>query len=108
MEVLPSEGSGVVVVAITKGRPVFWQTWWFLLGICGRISPTNGNGCYFASAMNRLTRQLRPGDSKKDSAERTRIAQELHDTLLQDFLSASMHFTWQTISWRTMHRPKRK
>src|SRR6266849_4389431 len=31
MDVLPSTGGGVIALAITKGRPVFWQTWWFLL-----------------------------------------------------------------------------
>jgi PAS domain S-box-containing protein len=29
--VLPSTGHGVVAVAVVQGRPVFWQTWWFLL-----------------------------------------------------------------------------
>jgi len=28
---LPSPGHGVVAVAVVKGRPVFWQTLWFLL-----------------------------------------------------------------------------
>src|SRR5262249_35749037 len=44
-------------------------------------------------------------------AERTRIAQELHDTLLQGFLSASMHVDVATDSvpegspaWRTLTR----
>ena len=27
---LPAAGHGVVAVAIVDGRPVFWQTWWFL------------------------------------------------------------------------------
>src|SRR5262249_53564710 len=31
MAALPSEGAGVLAVRITRGRPVFWQTWWFLL-----------------------------------------------------------------------------
>jgi PAS domain S-box-containing protein len=30
-DVLPSTGHRVVAVAVVKGRPVFWQTWWFLL-----------------------------------------------------------------------------
>jgi PAS domain S-box-containing protein len=30
-DVLPSTGHGVVAVAVVKGRPVFWQTWWFLV-----------------------------------------------------------------------------
>src|SRR5215470_7469823 len=32
MDWLPSKGDGVVAVAVVKGRPVFWQTWWFRLG----------------------------------------------------------------------------
>src|SRR5882724_11545002 len=87
MEVLPSEGSGVVVVAITKGRPVFWQTWWFLLGIAAAFALMGM--MLFRVRMNRLTRQLSLRLEER-LAERTRIAQELHDTLLQDFLSASM------------------
>jgi PAS domain S-box-containing protein len=31
IDVLPSTGHGVVAVAVVKGRPVFWHTWWFLL-----------------------------------------------------------------------------
>jgi len=27
---LPARGLGVVAVAVVNGRPVFWQTWWFL------------------------------------------------------------------------------
>jgi len=87
MEVLPSEGSGVVVVAITKGRPVFWQTWWFLLGIAAAFALMGM--MLFRVRMNRLTRRLSLRLEER-LAERTRIAQELHDTLLQDFLSASM------------------
>jgi PAS domain S-box-containing protein len=28
---LPTTGRGVVAIAVVQGRPVFWQTWWFLL-----------------------------------------------------------------------------
>src|ERR1700733_116330 len=28
---LPTTGLGVVAIAVVRGRPVFWQTWWFLL-----------------------------------------------------------------------------
>ncbi|RZU43300.1 PAS domain S-box-containing protein [Edaphobacter modestus] len=31
IDFLPSTGHGVVAVAVVEGRPVFWQTWWFLL-----------------------------------------------------------------------------
>jgi len=87
MEVLPSEGGGVVVVAITKGKPVFWQTWWFLVGIA--VAFALAVLALFRLRMHRVTQQLSLRLEER-LAERTRIAQELHDTLLQDFLSASM------------------
>jgi PAS domain S-box-containing protein len=31
IDTLPTTGLGVVALAVVKGRPVFWQTWWFLL-----------------------------------------------------------------------------
>jgi PAS domain S-box-containing protein len=33
MDDLPSTGHGVFAVAVVNGRPVFWQTWWFLLTV---------------------------------------------------------------------------
>ncbi len=87
MDVLPSEGAGVIVVAITKGRPVFWQTWWFLLGIV--VASALAIVTIFRVRMHKVTRQLSLRLEER-LAERTRIAQELHDTLLQDFLSVSM------------------
>jgi signal transduction histidine kinase len=87
MEALPSEGAGVIVVTVTKGRPVFWQTWWFLLGIAAAMALAGVT--LFRIRMYAVTRQM---DLRLEErlAERTRIARELHDTLLQDFLSASM------------------
>ena len=78
MDVLPSQGAGVIFVASTKGRPVFWQTWWFFAIVM-----------LFRARMHQVTRQLSLRLEER-LAERTRIAQELHDTLLQDFLSVSM------------------
>ncbi len=86
-DVLPSEGAGVIAVAITKGRPVFWQTWWFLLGIAAASAVAVV--MLFRARMHKVTRQLSLRLEER-LAERTRIAQELHDTLLQDFLSVSM------------------
>jgi signal transduction histidine kinase len=87
MEVLPSAGTGVVVVAITRGRVIFWQTGWFMLG----------SAAAFGLAAVMLFRLRMQKMSRRHTllleerlAERTRIAQELHDTLLQDFLSVSM------------------
>ena len=87
MDVLPSQGAGVIFVARTKGRPVFWQTWWFLLGITGAFALALA--MLFRARMHQVTRQLSLRLEER-LAERTRIAQELHDTLLQDFLSVSM------------------
>jgi signal transduction histidine kinase len=87
LDVPPSEGAGVIVVAITKGRPAFWQTWWFLLGMT--IACALAVVTLFRVRMRRVTQELSLRLEER-LAERTRIAQELHDTLLQDFLSASM------------------
>jgi len=86
-DVLPTRGGAVVAVAVTKGAPAFWQTWWFRALV----------GLAFASALlslyrlrlRQLTRQMNVRFEER-LAERVRIAQELHDTLLQGFLSASM------------------
>ncbi len=68
-------------------EPMFWQSWWFrgsallLLG----LSIT----AFLRFRTHRLTQQMNLRFEER-LAERTRIAQELHDTLLQGFLSASM------------------
>jgi len=87
VDVLPGQGAGVILVAITKGRPAFWQTWWFLLGAAAVFALAVLG--LFRVRIRQVTRQhsLR---LEERLAERTRIAQELHDTLLQDFLSVSM------------------
>jgi ligand-binding sensor domain-containing protein/signal transduction histidine kinase len=67
--------------------PAFWQTAWF------RVSSVLALVLAAAGAYHvrtrQLTRQLNLRFEER-LAERTRIAQELHDTLLQGFLSASM------------------
>jgi signal transduction histidine kinase len=87
LDLLPGEGAGVIAVAITKGRPAFWQTWWFLVGIGAALALAVV--ALFRVRMHRVTQELSLRLEER-LAERTRIAQELHDTLLQDFLSASM------------------
>ncbi len=68
-------------------EPALSQTWWFQVSI--------GLACAFAIAifwrlrLQQLTRQLNLRFEER-LGERARIAQELHDTLLQGFLSASM------------------
>jgi ligand-binding sensor domain-containing protein/signal transduction histidine kinase len=68
-------------------EPAFWQTWWFrvacLVGCCLTIL------AIYRLRVHQLTKRLNVGFQER-LAERTRIAQELHDTLLQGVLSASL------------------
>jgi ligand-binding sensor domain-containing protein len=68
-------------------EPAFWQTWWFrvacLAGCCLMIL------AIYRLHIHQLTKRLNVGFQER-LAERTRIAQELHDTLLQGVLSASL------------------
>jgi signal transduction histidine kinase/ligand-binding sensor domain-containing protein len=68
-------------------EPAFWQTPWFQLIVaasCGVLA-----FAAYRLRTRQLTRQLNVRFEER-LAERTRIAQELHDTLLQGVLSASM------------------
>jgi len=67
--------------------PMFWQTWWFRCS-CAAAAVLIVLAIY-RLRMCHLTRELNNRFEER-LAERTRIAQELHDTLLQGFLSASM------------------
>lgn len=67
--------------------PVFWQTWWFRLA--GVMALGLAALFFYRLRLHRLTRQWNVRLEER-LAERTRIAQDLHDTLLQGFLSASM------------------
>jgi signal transduction histidine kinase len=86
-DVLPNRGGGVVALATVMGEPPFWQTWWFrcLVGLACVFALV----AFFRLRLRRLTNQLNVRFEER-LAERMRIAQELHDTLLQGFLSASM------------------
>jgi signal transduction histidine kinase len=68
-------------------EPAFWQTWWFrvacLAGFCLAILTI------YRLRTHQLTKQLTIRFQER-LAERTRVAQELHDTLLQGVLSASL------------------
>jgi signal transduction histidine kinase/ligand-binding sensor domain-containing protein len=68
--------------------PAWFQTPWFLL-----LCVASGTILVFALYRLRLRQVAARIDARFEErlAERTRIAQELHDTLLQGFLSASMH-----------------
>ena len=68
-------------------RATFWQTSWFQLSAVV-LSGLAGLGLY-RLRVRQVARQLSTRFEER-LAERTHIAQELHDTLLQGFVSASM------------------
>lgn len=86
-DALPGPGGGVVAVAVVKGAPPFWGTWWFRAG--GALAALGALLASYRIHMRQVARQLNLRFEER-LAERTRIAQELHDTLLQGFVSASM------------------
>lgn len=68
-------------------EPAFWQSWWFrslCVAACLLIIVA-----LYRLRMYQLTKRLNDRFQER-LAERTRIAQELHDTLLQGVLSASL------------------
>jgi len=89
MDFLPIEGAGVIAVAITKGRPVFWQTWWFRLS--SAVAFALAVAAFFRLRMLQLTRQMNLRFEER-LAERARIARDLHDTLLQSFQGLLLRF----------------
>jgi ligand-binding sensor domain-containing protein/signal transduction histidine kinase len=67
--------------------PLYWQTWWFralCVALCVAVMLA-----LYRRRLHQVTARLDLRSAER-LAERTRIAQELHDTLLQGFLSASM------------------
>jgi signal transduction histidine kinase/ligand-binding sensor domain-containing protein len=67
--------------------PLFWQTWWFR--VTGVVLFGLAVLAFYRLRLQQVTSRLNVRFEER-LAERTRIAQELHDTLLQGFLSASM------------------
>jgi ligand-binding sensor domain-containing protein/signal transduction histidine kinase len=67
--------------------PMFWQTWWFQFSIA--LAAVFAIFATYQLRLRRLTKQLNVRFEER-LAERTRIAQDLHDTLLQGVISASM------------------
>jgi signal transduction histidine kinase/streptogramin lyase len=67
--------------------PQVWQTWWFRVA-CFAAALLMAAALY-RLRVTQLTQQLNMRFQER-LAERTRIAQDLHDTLLQGILSASM------------------
>lgn len=78
---------GVVAVAITKGWPPVWERWWF--PFVAIIAAATLIFAVYRVWLYQVTRKLNLRFEER-LAERTRVAQELHDTLLQGVLSASM------------------
>jgi len=71
-------------------EPVFWRTWWFSLAALFFLGLAVL--ALIRLRVHALTHQLNVRFEER-LAERTRIAQELHDTLLQGLLSASMQLS---------------
>ena len=83
--VLPTKG--VYATAVVKGGLAFWRMWWFPFA-CVFVAGVVILGLHRLRLLQ-LSRQLNQRFEER-LAERTRVAQELHDTLLQGLLSASM------------------
>ena len=72
-----------------KVEPQLWQTWFFRLAavLCAGLMAL----IVYRLRMQQVTRLLSVRFEER-LAERTRVAQDLHDTLLQGIYSASLHF----------------
>jgi signal transduction histidine kinase/ligand-binding sensor domain-containing protein len=70
-----------------KIQPAYWQTWWFRLSVL--LACVLAILLFVRLRMSALAARMNMRFEER-LAERTRIAQELHDTLLQGFMSASM------------------
>jgi signal transduction histidine kinase/ligand-binding sensor domain-containing protein len=74
-------------VLVFRVDPSYWQTWWFRAGLL--VLSGVAALVFYRLRLRQLTARLNVRFEER-LAERSRIAQELHDTLLQGFLSASM------------------
>jgi signal transduction histidine kinase len=84
-EVLPTQG--VLSTSITQGALPFWRKWWFLpVYLAGGLLLAFG---FYRLRLLQLTKTMNLRFEER-LAERMRVAQELHDTLLQGMISASM------------------
>jgi len=84
---LPAPGEGVLAVAIREGKPPFWRSWWF--GVFLSLLTLGVLLSFYRWRLHEVSKQLNLRFEAR-LAERTRIAQDLHDTLLQGLVSASM------------------
>ena len=84
---LPGEGGGVIAIRVVEGTPPFYRTWWFRLSLI--LAGVILLFALYRLHLRRVRAQLNLRFEER-LAERTRIAQDLHDTLLQGVVSASM------------------
>jgi len=84
---VPTPGGGVLAIVIRDGRPPFWRTWWF--GVFLSLITLGVLLSFYRWQLHEVSKQLNLRFEAR-LAERTRIAQDLHDTLLQGLVSASM------------------
>lgn len=84
---LPEEGNGIVTLIVVEGTPPFWQAWWFRITLLALalLALFMAYRWHVRQMQEKLTLRF-----EERLAERTRIAQDLHDTLLQGLMSASM------------------
>jgi ligand-binding sensor domain-containing protein/signal transduction histidine kinase len=68
-------------------EPAYWQSWWFRF--CCLLAVAIAGWLLYRLRMRQMAKELSVRFEER-LGERMRIAQELHDTLLQGFLSASM------------------
>ncbi len=87
MAELPGEGGTVAAMVVVDGRPPFWRTWWFRVALV--LLALFGLFMFYRWRVREVQAKLTLRFEER-LAERTRIAQDLHDTLLQGLLSASM------------------
>ncbi len=81
--------NGMEAAVNFKIEPQLWQTWWFRLAVV--LAAGLMALIVYRVRMQQLTRLLSVRFEER-LAERTRVAQDLHDTLLQGIYSASIHF----------------
>lgn len=84
---LPQQSDSVVAITVVEGTPPFWKSWWFRVALLLLASFVlfMAYRWHVRQMQQKLTLRF-----EERLAERTRIAQDLHDTLLQGLMSASM------------------
>jgi signal transduction histidine kinase len=81
--------NGAEVAVGVRVTPTLWQTWWFRLGLVLCVGLVTL--AIYRLRVHEVTRLLNARFEERLS-ERTRIARELHDTLLQSFQGLLLRF----------------